>query len=206
MRVTNPTAIRAGGYLVGTVLLVTAAVIFLAQVQVSSDAGDITRTCGSALDVAVGRVGWPEWWSQDLSDPEVAATGALLRTEECPDAINRQQLVAGVFAMAAAVAIAVTELLRSRFAPPSGEPTESLTLTRLGTTVFVVGVGLLLAGLTGIVLLVADPDDTLFLFVGRSTVALIGLVLLLPAIVLVIGGQVLRLTGKRLDERNSLDS
>ena len=205
MGVTNPATVRVLGYVVGAALLLIAAITFLAQVQVSDEAG-MSRSCGSALDVAVGRVGWPEWWSQDLSDPDLAGPDVLLRTEECPDAVNQQQVVAGIFAFGAVLAVAVTELLTARLGERHHQADHGPTLSGLGTAVAGLGLVLLLAGLAGIVLLVADPDDTLFLFVSRPTVALIGLVLLLPAVVLVITGQVLRLTGKRLEGNDPSDS
>jgi hypothetical protein len=198
MGVTNPATVRVSGYLVGAALLLIAALTFLAQVQVSDDVG-ASRSCGSALDVAVGRIGWPDWWSQDLSDPDLGGGDELVRTEDCPDAVNRQQVVAGVFAFGAGLAVTATELLRARFGGSPRQAGDGPTLAWLGTAVALLGTVLLLAGLAGVVLLVADPDDTLFLFVSRPTVALIGLVLLLPAVVLVIAGQVLRLTGKRLE-------
>lgn len=191
-------AIRAVAYVMGGIFILLAAIVFMAQVKVTSEAG-LSRPCGSAFDVAVGRVGWPEWWSQDLGDPEVVGGDTLVRSEKCPDAINRQQLIAGLWAFGALLVVGLAELARYLLDRGSGTDHESFALTRLGSVVAVVGGALLVAGIAGVVLLIADPDDTLFLFVSRPTVALIGLVLLLPAVVLVIAGVVLRLTGRRLE-------
>jgi hypothetical protein len=59
--------------------------------------------------------------------------------------------------------------------------------------VTVLGSLLTAAGLAGIALLVADPSAPLFLYVSRGVVVLAGLLLLLPAILLIVLGSGTRL-------------
>ena len=59
---------------------------------------------------------------------------------------------------------------------------------------------LTIGGLVAIVLLVADPESTLFNYVGRGVVSLIGLIALVPAVGLLAAGFALRLIARRLDQ------
>ena len=59
----------------------------------------------------------------------------------------------------------------------------------LGATLTVLGGVLTAGGLAGIALLVADPGAPLFLYVSRPVVVLAGLLLVLPAILLIALGR-----------------
>jgi peptidoglycan/LPS O-acetylase OafA/YrhL len=72
-------------------------------------------------------------------------------------------------------------------------------IARLGGITSLVGAGLTLAGVVGIVLLVADADSTLFLYTDRAVVAVVGLIVLVPAIVLIALGRALVLISSEFD-------
>ena len=57
------------------------------------------------------------------------------------------------------------------------------------------GVGLTIAGFAAIVLLVADAESTLFLYTDRLVVGVVGLIALVPAVALALGGWALRSAG-----------
>jgi len=59
----------------------------------------------------------------------------------------------------------------------------------LGTAVTVLGGLLTAAGLAGLALLTADPRAPLFLYVSRPVVVLAGLLLVLPAVLLIVLGR-----------------
>ena len=75
----------------------------------------------------------------------------------------------------------------------------------LGTVVTLLGGLLTVAGLTGIALLTADPDATLFLYVSRPTVVLLGLLLLLPAVLLVVLGRGASVLAEQLAREGTVD-
>jgi hypothetical protein len=62
-------------------------------------------------------------------------------------------------------------------------------LRLLAAAVTALGSALTVAGLVGIALLTADPHAPLFLYVGRPVVVLAGLLLLLPAVLLIALGR-----------------
>lgn len=164
-------------------LLAAAALALTAQVQVGAGRSGI-RSCGSAWDVVAGRVGWPQWWSADLEDR--GATGSLVRTLDCPGALNRQVVASGALAVGAVAVLSAGEVVgrRRRFGhrrPAGGVPGR---LKAFGVAMAVLGGLLTAGGLVGIALLVADPSSTLFLYATRPVVVLAGLLLLLPAILL----------------------
>ncbi|MGE5288220.1 MAG: hypothetical protein ACM3ML_13685 [Micromonosporaceae bacterium] len=174
----------------GAALLVLAVVVLMLQVQVHG-AGTPSRSCGSAWDVVAGRMAWPQWWSGDLADTAGGRDVQLVRTVRCPGAVNRRILVSGGLALAAVGVVAAGELAARR-SMRSARPASTGLARRLRTLAAILTVlgGLLTAGgLAGIALLVADPSSPLFWYVSRPVVVLAGLLLLLPAILLVAIGR-----------------
>jgi hypothetical protein len=174
----------------GTVLLVLSGVVLLLQVAVHG-AGTPSRSCGSAWDVAAGRAGWPQWWSADLSDPAEGRGGQLVRTLRCPDAVNGRIVTSGGLAVGAVALVSAGELVarRSTRRARPALPGPARRLRLLGTAVTILGGLLTAGGLAGIAMLVADPRAPLFLYVSRPVVVLVGLLLILPAILLIVLGR-----------------
>lgn len=185
----------------GMILLVLAGVALLLQVSVHG-AGTPPRACGSAWDVVTGRAGWPQWWAADLSGPAAANGTALVRTLQCPDALNGRIAASAGLGAAAVTVVAVGEVAtlrrarRVRSGPVRPGPVRRLKL--FGTAVTVLGGLLTAGGLAGIAVLVADPGSPLFLYVSRPLAALVGLLLLLPAILLIALGRVISLAADYL--------
>lgn len=183
------------------VLLLGAALTLVLQVRV--DEGSAEASCGSTLDVVTGRTGWEEWWSRDLADPAEGVGGRLVRSEECPGAVDARLVRAGVLAAVAVALWATVEVADRRrhgvFGPaPAREPSPALGLQRVGTVLSWVGAALTVGGFVAIVVLVADPDSTLFLYVDRLVVAVIGAIVLIPALALVFAGRAIALAGQNL--------
>lgn len=172
----------------GAVLFVLAGLVLLLQVSVHG-AGTPSRACGSGWDVIAGRTGWPQWWAADLSEP--VGGGQLVRTLRCPGAVNARTVTSGGLALGAVALVSAGELLAWRSARRAGPtwPGRARRLRRLGMAVTVLGVLLTAGGLAGIALLVADPNALLFLYVSRPVVVLAGLLLILPAILLIVLGR-----------------
>lgn len=166
-------------------------------------AGGRSASCGSGWDVVAGRSGWRQWWAQDLADP-VAGT-RLLRTNDCVGAVNAHIVASTALAVAAVVAFAVTAVVGSRPWRRAARGGPARRLRVFGTVVTLVGGLLTVAGLTGIVLLTANPDATLFLYVSRPTVVLLGLLLLLPAVLLVVLGRGVSVLAEQLDREEAVD-
>lgn len=183
----------------GALLLVIAGVVLLLQVSVH-DAGMPPRACGSAWDVVTGTGGWQRWWAADLSDPAEAQGGQLVRTLRCPGAVNGRIVTSGALAAGAVAVVSAGEvavLLRARrVRAASHGPASGLKL--LGTIVTLLGTLLTAGGLAGIAILVANPSLPLFLYVSRPVVVLIGLLLLLPAILLIALGRAVGLLAGHL--------
>ncbi len=174
----------------GAILLVLAGLVLLPQVSVHG-AGTPSRACGSGWDVVAGRTGWPQWWAADLSDPAQGRSGQLIRTLHCPGAVNARIVTGGGLALGAVALVSAGELMawrRERRARPA-LPGPARRLRLLGTAVTILGVLLTAGGLAGIVLLVANPRAPLFLYVSRPVVVLAGLLLALPAILLIALGR-----------------
>jgi hypothetical protein len=170
----------------GAALLVLAGTVLMLQVQVRS-AGTTAQSCGSAWDVIAGRVGWQQWWSADLSGPG----GGLSRTLRCPDAVNGRIVLAGGLTLGAVAAVSAGEIAtwrRSRQIRRDA-PDAVRRLRLLGTVLTVLGGLLTAGGLAGIALVVADPQAPLFFYASRPIVVLIGLLLVLPAILLIALGR-----------------
>lgn len=174
--------------LLGVVALVVAAILALTQVQVSDRATSATRVCGSTLDVMTDRVDWQDWWARDLDEPDAEIREALVRTRRCPGALNSRTVWVGAVAAIGLAAVAgsiVTRQVR----------VERGRLHRLGTVTLVTGSALTVAGIAAIIVLTADAQSTLFLYVDRLVVALIGLIVLVPALAVCVLGQALRVLG-----------
>ena len=174
----------------GVLLLILAGVVLLLQVSVHG-AGTPPRACGSAWDAVTGRAGWPEWWAADLSDPAEARSGQLVRTLLCPGAVNGSIAASGGLAIGAVLVVSAGEVValrRSRRVRPA-LPGPASRLRLVGTVVTILGGLLTAGGLAGIAILVADPSLPLFLYVSRPVVVLVGLLLLLPAILLIVLGR-----------------
>jgi hypothetical protein len=91
----------------------------------------------------------------------------------------------------AVLLVAAGEVLGRRLGGQAG-PAERRTVGRLrnlGRGLTILGSLLTVGGLIGLALLVADPESTLFLYVGRPVVVLAGLLLVLPAILLIALGR-----------------
>ena len=181
---------RWAGWSAGIVLLIVSGLVLLLQVSVPG-AGTPPRACGSAWDVVAGRAGWPQWQAADLSDPAAARDGRLVRTLRCPGAVNARIVTSGGLALGAVALVSAGEFAALRPARRAGSagPGPARRLRLLGTAVTILGGLLTAAGLAAIALLVADPRGPLFVYVSRPVVVLAGLLLLLPAILLMVLGR-----------------
>jgi hypothetical protein len=172
----------------GMLLLVAAATV--ASLQVNVRAEGLTAACGTPVSVMSGRADWQVWYGQDLADPRIGVHAPLVRTEECPTAVNRRTLLAGTLLAAGAVAafVAIVLAVRSRPSRPRAD-----ALRALARAITAVGLGLTVVGLIALCLLLANPGNTLFLYVDRWVVAVTGLIVLTPAMALAAGGRALAL-------------
>lgn len=171
------------GRFTGAVLAIGAVVVLLLGVDVRGS-GTRTGSCGTPWDVVAGRVGWEQWWAHDLADPLDPRGGQPVRTVLCTDAVNRRIVASGGLAVAALVAVTAGEVIHRRRRPADVRRPRS-RLAVFGTVSKLVGGVLTVGGLIGIAILIADPHDALFLYVSRTAVFLAGLLLLLPALVLI---------------------
>lgn len=183
---------------VGLLLALAAGTVLLLQVSVR--ASGVGAACGAPFDVMSGRAGWQEWYAQDLTDPRVTARTPLVRTEECPAALNRRTAAAGALGAAAVIAMTAAALPAARDRRRRTRPTP---LRTLGTWVTGVGTVLTTSGLIALVLLLVNPDAALFLYVDRWVVAVVGLIVLIPAIALAAGGRALMLVAGTRDEQGT---
>jgi hypothetical protein len=105
--------------------------------------------------------------------------------------VNGRIVTSGGLALGAVALVSVGELaaLRSARRAGSAGPGPARRLRLLGTAVTILGGLLTAAGLAGIALLAADPRAPLFLYVSRPVVVLAGLLLLLPATLLIVLGR-----------------
>ncbi|HSP29685.1 MAG TPA: hypothetical protein VLN74_14120 [Ilumatobacteraceae bacterium] len=181
----------AAGLLLAAMALVTMQVE-VPQVEVPAASAETTRTCGSAFDAVADRSGWQLWWAHDLDEPDEDVRAALVRTQQCPDAINRRIVLAAVLGTGAASAAACVMWMRRRRTQLPGDDVVG-RIARLGRITSYVGVGLTVAGCGAIVLLLADAESTLFLYTDRPVVAVVGLIALIPAISLIVMGRALAL-------------
>ena len=170
---------RVAGWVFSLGLLAAAAVTIAWQVEV----GEPTRSCGSAFDSVADRSGWEVWWAHDLDEGTADRPSDLVRTRECPGAVNRRTVAAAVLGGAGLVLAGL--VWRTDRSP---RPAEPRSLERVGLLAAGTGVALTAAGVGAIVLLVADADSTLFLYTDRLVVAVVGLIALVPAVALALGG------------------
>ena len=177
-------------------VLLAAGVVLLLQVRV--DAGGTAASCGAPFDVISGRADWQTWYAADLSDPRLGGQApALIRTELCPSAVNRRTALSGGLGAIALVAGAATLTLVAHDRPR----TRRTDLGTLGAWVTGVGMALTAAGLAAMIVLLANPSATLYLYVDRWVVAVVGLIVLVPAIALAAGGRALMLVARTSDGR-----
>lgn len=172
----------------------------LLQVQVTDAGSGVTRACGSAFDSVADRSGWQQWWAQDLDEVD-AVRPALVRTTQCPAAVNRRIVVAAVAGSAGLVAggVAVGRRLRRGARRDGGRaPDAARRMSRLGLAATAVGGALTALGVVAIVVLVADADSTLFLYTDRLVVGVVGLIVLIPTVTLVVLGRVLAVAADAL--------
>lgn len=185
-----------------SVLAITSLLAFVAalgvslwQVEVSDAAAEITRSCGSAFDSVTDRSGWEQWWARDLDEPNVEGT-SLLRSRDCPDAVNRR--IAGAASLAGIGGVLLILSRRHSFEKIGPDPDRSEVagqLATLGRRTSVAGATLTLAGIAAVVVLVADSDSTLFLYTDRFVVGIVGLVVLMPTIALFLIGRAISISG-----------
>ena len=183
-------------FLVGA-LLVGAVVVLQTQVDVGGTGhGDGTRSCGSSLDALTGRSGWERWWSADLDELSAGRSSQLTRTERCPDAINRHLWLSGILVVGSVFALGAVVWARPRGGARGGMN----AMRRLGVSIVTIGALLTVGGAVALVVLVADPSSTLFIYVDRLVVSLVGLIVLVPALALIAIGRAIMLVGDRVDE------
>ncbi|NND75934.1 MAG: hypothetical protein HKN44_13090 [Ilumatobacter sp.] len=195
----NDAQARTIAKIVALLALIGAVAVLLSQADVSDGTVGATRPCGSALDSAIDRSGWDAWWASDLDEPDPVVGSALVRTRNCPDAINVRLAIAaalGVVGVVSALAARGRGDARGRADAPT---TLGERVTRLGRASTWVGLSLSAAGVVAVVVLVGDADSTLFLYTDRLVVAVVGLLVLTPTIALFVIGRVLAMLGAHLD-------
>lgn len=190
----------------GTLLVAGTVLAGAWQVQVHD--GARSAVCGSVVDVVGGRVGWRQWLAGDLAEPGGAEP--LLRTERCPDAENRQVAIVVGLAITAVAAVATGEVVYRRSRPDVASKRDRHApadeLGSMGRQVVVTGTVLAVVGVAAIALLVANPDATLFLYVSRPAVVLIGALALVPAVGLMVAGRAMAVLGRALGPSRSTDA
>lgn len=198
-------ALVAGLALVGSVTI-----LFL-QATVTNDVDTATRTCGSAFDTFADRSGWDVWWARDLDEPDSSLRTALIRTNLCPSAINQRIVLAsilGAFGVLSAI-LARRAAIGGRDRPPGtsvvgrADRVAAGQIARLGRATSWSGALLSIAGAGAVVLLVADADSTLFLYVDRFVVVIVGLIVLMPTMALFVIGRSLVLLARYLPQHKT---
>ena len=172
----------------GAGLLVAAITTAVLQVYVSGADGT-SRSCGSSFDVIAGRSDWQTWRTQDLADAQGLATATpagLVRTARCPSAVNDRTALAGGLAIGSAMLLSAGAYPRRRGGIRAWHGVNRLQW--LGNFAVVVGALLTTGGLVGLLIVLANPRSTLFLYVSRPAALLIGLAVLQPALALLIAG------------------
>ncbi len=181
-------------------LFVASTVVVVLQVRVHADG--VGAACGAPFDVFSGRADWQTWYADDLTDPRLTKDTRLVRTDQCPSALNRRTVLAGVLGAAALAGGSLAWIIERR-SRPRGRPTP---LHTLGVWVTAIGVALTAAGLTALVLLLANGSAALYLYVDRWVVATVGAIVLVPALALAAGGRALmRRAGCPDDESTARD-
>ncbi len=185
---------RWASWCAGAALLIAAGMALALTVRVPG-AGGRSASCGSGWDVVAGRAGWQQWWAHDLGDP--AGNTQLVRTDSCPDAVNDRIVTSGALAAGAVAVVFAGALVPRR---RRERPGQGRRLRLVGAGVTVLGGVLTVAGLAGLALLTADPNASLFLYVSRTAVVLVGLLLLLPAVLLIVVGRGMSVLAEHLAE------
>ncbi len=186
--------------IVALVALVASIAVLLTQVEASDGSVGATRTCGSAFDSAIDRSGWDLWWASDLDEPDPSVRSALVRTRQCPEAVNQRLAVAALLGVVAVVGASMAPVrdgsVRRRGAPT----TVGDRIVRLGHMSTWAGLALSFAGVIALIVLVADADSTLFLYTDRLVVGVVGLIVLTPTIALFVIGRALTIIGTHLGD------
>ena len=172
--------------------------VLIAQVEVTGGDDASTR----AFDSIVDRSGWQDWWRADLDNPAPASRTELVRTRNCPGAVNTRIGIGTGLGLLVAGGAAMTlrdGRRRSTSDRPEDGPTERLA--RLARLTTIAGAGLTLAGVAAILVLVADADadSTLFLYTDRLVVAVVGLIVLVPPIALIVFGRAMSVVATGFD-------
>ena len=176
--------------------MLVALVVFQSQVEVVGAGTSDRRSCGSALDALTGRSGWAQWWSADLDERLAQESTPLTRTEQCPDAINLQLWMSSLLGIVGLSGVGAAVWSRAR-----GNVSRGMRSMRLlGTSIGAIGAMLTVGGVVALVALVADPSSTLFIYVDRLVVALVGLIVLVPALALMAIGGVIMVVAERVPE------
>ena len=187
---------------IGVVLMLAAGTVLMLQVRVH--ASGISASCGAPFDVISGRANWQQWFSTDLTDPRISAARPLVRTEACPTAVNRRTTIAGILAATGLALVTAAALLVAR---DRRRRTRPIPLRALGAWVTGVGAALTVAGFIGLVVLLANPDAALFLYVDRWVIAIIGMLVLIPTIAVAASGRALMLVADmRVEDRVDNDA
>jgi hypothetical protein len=195
----SPSRATVVASVLAVLVLAVSVVLLLSNVEVSGEATGV-RSCGSGFDSVVDRSGWELWLARDLDEADVSNGSVLLRTTQCPDAVNRRLALSGLFA-AAAGALVVVAAFRRRPREADASPVE-LRVARLGRATAATGAALGLFGVIALVVLVADADSTLFLYTDRLVVAVVGLIALVPTLALVAIGRFLMLLAPVIGQRS----
>ncbi len=180
---------------IGVMLLLAAGLVALLQVRV--DSSGLGASCGAPFDVMSGRATWQQWFGEDLADPRIKARTPLVRTESCPTAVNRRTAIAGALGATGLALVTTAAVLGTRDRRRRVRP---VPLRTLGAWITGVGAVLTSAGLIGLVVLLANPDAALFLYVDRWVIAIIGMLVLIPAIALAASGRALMLVADTREE------
>jgi hypothetical protein len=170
----------------GVVLLVLSCAVLMLQVSVHAG-GTQSASCGSAWDTVAGRTGWQQWWAADLSGVAEGHGHQLVRTLHCPGEVNATIAASSGLALGAVAVVIAGEVVARRSARWARRawPAQAKRLRLLATLVMTAGGLLTAGGLAGLALLAADPSSTIFLYISRPVVVLVGLLLILPAVLLI---------------------
>ena len=180
----------------GVGMVVAALAVAASQIEVTDAEVGVTRVCGSVFDGVADRSGWETWWTHDLDEPDDVVRSALVRTSRCPGAVNNRIVLAAILGAAGSATLIVAAWRRARRESAAATSEVGGRLVRLGQVTSFVGAGLTVLGVAGIVLLLADSDSTLFLYTDRTVVAVVGLIVLVPAIALIAMGRAVALFGR----------
>jgi hypothetical protein len=177
-------------------MIVLLGALLVVQIEVTDAEVAATRSCGSVFDSIVDRSGWERWWVSDLDESDVVRS-ALVRTTQCPSAVNARVAIAATLGIIgfALGALSIARRRGDRSSATTGSPS-GRRVARIGRRTSVLGGVLTSLGIIAIIVLVADADSPLFLYTDRLVVAVLGLIVLIPTITLFVIGRVLVLVGE----------